>query len=63
VRASESHRERYDRDPDALSSEELARYFHLDDDDRVWIATKRRDSTRLGYALQLTTMRFLGTFL
>jgi hypothetical protein len=41
---STTQRERYGRYPDALSGEELARYFHLDDDDREWIATKRRDS-------------------
>lgn len=60
---STTQRERYGRYPDTLSADELARHFHLDDDDREWIATKRRNSSRLGYALQLTTVRFLGAFL
>ncbi|ARK98196.1 hypothetical protein BOC43_28605 [Burkholderia pseudomallei] len=42
---SATQRERYSRYPESLSADELARYFHLDDDDREWIATKRRDST------------------
>lgn len=55
--------ERYSRYPESRSPDELARYFRLHDDDHEWIATKRRDSDRLGYALQLTTVRFLGAFL
>lgn len=51
---------RYPADP---SPEQLARFFYLSTQNIQFLVDHRRSYTRLGCAVQLGTLRFLGTFL
>jgi len=57
---TQEQRDGFGRYGEAPSREELERYFYLSDEDREAIQTLRGDHTRLGYAILLTTVRYLG---
>jgi TnpA family transposase len=52
-------RERYQRIPSQLSPQELLHYAYLSEADLALIHQQRRDSNRLGFAVQLALLRWL----
>lgn len=54
------HYARFEESPDL---NQLGRYFHLAEADRRLVYERRHDHTRLGLAIQVGIVRFLGTFL
>jgi Domain of unknown function (DUF4158) len=53
----------YGRFTGELLAGEVERFFYLDDADRQLIALRRSDHHRLGFGVQLGTVRAVGRFL
>jgi TnpA family transposase len=57
---SAAERERWQRFPETIPQDDLAVYFFLSDDDTREVNRQREPFNRLGYALQLCALRYLG---
>ena len=57
---SEAERERWQRFPNAMPQDDLVVFFHLSEEDKREAQHQRDAQNRLGYALQLCMLRYLG---
>src|SRR5688572_33413826 len=55
-----AERERLDRFPDHIPDDDLFAFFRLSEADHKVISNQREPHTRLGFALQLCALRYLG---
>ena len=60
---SSEQKTRYGRYLASPNQEQLDHYFFLANSDKTFIGKHRRPHNRLGIAVHLSTVRFLGTFL
>ena len=59
---TQAQRDAYGQYCGAPSQEDIERYFYLNDADFTVIRQLRHEHTRLGYAILLTSVRYLGVF-
>lgn len=59
---SKEQQQYFGKFPGIPSNEQLSEYFFLDDYDLATIDDLRTDANKLGFAVQLGTLRFIGTF-
>jgi hypothetical protein len=59
---SQADHDRLNRFPEEITHEELNSFFWLSHDDRQFIASVRGDHNRLGFAVQIGCLRYLGFF-
>src|SRR4029453_10313496 len=57
---TEAERERWQRFPDTVPQDDLFVFFQLSDKDKGEVRRQRDSQNRLGYALQLCILRYLG---